>query len=69
MNGDIYEALQKELLIQANLLANLTIQQRLSAEEGDEEGIKQLQQGIDAVKENINELECLIENWRQKNEQ
>ncbi len=63
-----YEMMGKILLIQANLLANLIIQQHLSAEEGDEEGIKQLQQGIETVKQNVNDLERLMEEWRQKNE-
>lgn len=68
MSEGIYEQLEKELEIQANLLANLIIQQHLSAEEGDEEGIKQLQQGIETVKQNVNDLERLMEEWRQKNE-
>lgn len=63
-----YEMMGKILLIQANLLANLIIQQHLSAEESDEEGIKQLQQGIETVKQNVNDLERLMEEWRQKNE-
>lgn len=64
-----YEMMGKILLIQANLLANLIIQQHLSAEEGDEERVKVIQQGIAELRQGINIIEELRREWRNNHEQ